>query len=145
MLALNVKHAELLRAARVVGVRLYDLRTVEVPRGYITASRFTLKTDSDRHGIQDRRRNIEGAPYRRLSRWYLRHGIERTVGGPVCWHGHRDFLRALLTLAPDAEIRTGLATYRGREHFERTYEGTKYEVPTHPWMNTAPYDQACTC
>ena len=48
-----------------------------------------------------------------------------TVPGRVCWHGHRDFFRALFELVPGATVKTGLATYRGKEHFEQTYRDTR--------------------
>lgn len=44
----------------------------------------------------------------------------------VCWHGHREFMRALFALAPDARITTGIITYKGSEDFERTHNETGY-------------------
>lgn len=40
------------------------------------------------------------------------------------WEAHRDVMRALFRLDPDAVIRTALATYRGADDFERQYERT---------------------
>lgn len=42
----------------------------------------------------------------------------------ACWHVHRDFMRHLYRLAPDAVIQSALATYRGSEDFENTFEAT---------------------
>jgi len=59
------------------------------------------------------------ARYRRLS---SRDG--RTVPGAVCWHGHRDFMRALFARCPEAVIISALATYRGADDFERTHRAS---------------------
>jgi len=40
------------------------------------------------------------------------------------WEAHRDVLRALFKLDPDATVRTALATYRGAADFEYQYERT---------------------
>jgi len=67
------------------------------------AWRFTLKTVGPKH------------PRRRI-------GINgRTIPGAVCWHGHRDFFRALYYHDMEAIIKTTLAKYEGAEHFEYTY------------------------
>ncbi len=42
----------------------------------------------------------------------------------ACWHVHRDFMRHLYRLAPEAVIQSALATYRGAEDFEQTFEET---------------------
>lgn len=59
----------------------------------------------------------------------------------MCWHGHRDFMRALYRLAPDARIKTALADYRDAEDFDRKFldtfgTGNAYNVS---------YGQACGC
>lgn len=48
-------------------------------------------------------------------------GNRRRTPGSVCWHGHRDFMRALFAMAPDAVLVTAFATYKGREHFESSH------------------------
>lgn len=67
----------------------------------------------------------------------------------VCWHGHREFMRALYRLAPDATIRTGLATYKGARHFEETHEGTAWGHDPQGGIGSlyAPlaYSDACDC
>lgn len=44
--------------------------------------------------------------------------------GAVCWHGHRDFMRAIFVHNPEASINTCLAQYRNAEDFEDKYEAT---------------------
>jgi hypothetical protein len=44
----------------------------------------------------------------------------------ACWHVWRDFLAELFELAPKAVVRTALATYRGRDGFERDFPATYY-------------------
>lgn len=51
----------------------------------------------------------------------------------VCWHGHREWMRGVLAVYPDAVIRSGLAVYYGVEDFESRHESTK------------PTDQICLC
>jgi len=42
----------------------------------------------------------------------------------VCWHGFRDFYRALFELSPGARVRSALAHFNGPAHFEATYQET---------------------
>lgn len=42
----------------------------------------------------------------------------------VCWHGHRDFMRALYRRSPDMRLKTALADYRGADGFERAFPDT---------------------
>lgn len=80
-------------------------------RGGIASDRVRIVTDSK-----------TGSPPKWRKIGY--HG--RTVPGAVCWHGHRAFMRELFKLAPETVIRTGLATYKGSQHFEDTHEATRY-------------------
>lgn len=103
MIARGVTRADLeTAAANCDGLRV-DI-TNEGPRGI----RFRLKTKGPR------------AKYRRIS-WINGPDKPRTIGGAVCWHGHRAFMRALYAIKPDARIESCLARYEGREHFERTH------------------------
>lgn len=52
----------------------------------------------------------------------------RRVPGAVCWHGHRDFMRALYQRLPDVVLRTALAVYNGADDFEDKYLDT---YPSH--------------
>ena len=51
--------------------------------------------------------------------------VIRREGKPVCWHGHRDFMREVFKREPSARIRTSLAHYKSGEDFEARYRGTK--------------------
>lgn len=42
----------------------------------------------------------------------------------ACWHAWRDFLAALFELNPQCTVRTSLATYRGRDGFQRDFPAT---------------------
>lgn len=69
--------------------------------------------------------------------------------GAVCWHGHRDFLRALYRRVPDAKVRTAFITYQNAEHFEARYRSTYDGPPASARGSFAghvrPYRDACTC
>ena len=55
--------------------------------------------------------------------------VIRRHGKRVCWHAHRDFMRAVLHVCPEAVIRTSIATYRGYLDFEDRHESTKKPGP----------------
>jgi hypothetical protein len=115
-------------AAAKVGVRLYNLR--QSGKGIA----FTLKTEGPR------------PKYRRFSRRLHSRSEQRTVPGRVCWHGVRDFLRALYDLVPDARVRTAMATYRDSEDFERAYPETYTKESEYMgYMMQAPIYQSCAC
>lgn len=40
------------------------------------------------------------------------------------WQAHRDVMRAIFASDPDATLQTALATYKGRDDFERRFEAT---------------------
>lgn len=70
----------------------------------------------------------------------------RVVPGRVCWHGHRDFFRALYKLAPRAVVRTAMAVYRDAEDFEAHFESTRRQLGGESWVGMMkPYADACTC
>jgi hypothetical protein len=62
----------------------------------------------------------------------------------VCWHGFRDFFRAVFALCPDAVFRTGLATWRGSADFEARYPGTGYKNIGSQFCPML-YAEACRC
>lgn len=152
---MHVKGAEgwqIKEAADAVGVRLYNFR--KSGKGFA----FQLKTGEPRELREDWRGKQRWMPrYQRLSQRERRStakGYEGTwfapvVPGAVCWHGHRDFLRALFERAPEAVVRTAFITYRGKEDFERNYRETRYGKPGvgNTYMGAQPtaYAEACTC
>lgn len=139
---------EIERAADETGVRLYNLR--ESGHGYA----FTLKTgEPDERRIDWRGRLVWRPRYQRVSRreqqstarghegkWF-----SRAVPGAVCWHGHRDFFRALYRLAPKAIVRTAMAVYRNADNFEDQFEATRYAGGDRMGFHMTPYADACTC
>lgn len=62
----------------------------------------------------------------------------------LCWHGFRDFFREVYLRAPDARFRTGMATYRSREHFEEVYLATGYRN-IGPQIAPVQAREACFC
>lgn len=103
----NIVHVE--DAAARVGVRL-DFGN---PKG--RALRVRLKTKGTGDALK----------YGRRGRCRRKDGERRRVPGAVCWHGHRDFFRALYDLAgPNVRVKTMLADYRNADHFELEYPTT---------------------
>lgn len=141
-----------IQAAAEVGVRLHNLR--ESGKGIA----FTLKTGEPNEQRINWRGKVQWSPrYQRLSAYPKRstakgfEGVEfhSVVPGAVCWHGHRDFLRAFYRLVPDAKIRTAFITYQSAEHFEANYEST-WDGPCGKSRGSyagyaRPYQDACTC
>jgi hypothetical protein len=128
----NASEQDIRAAAAEVGVALHsDWRGNGItPDG--RALRFRLNVDTDS------RREDGTLPYQRISQ--STYGPTRRVAA-VCWHGHRDFMRALFASCPDARLKTALADYRGAEDFEAKYldtfgEGNAYNLA---------YGQACVC
>lgn len=79
--------------------------------------------------------------YQRVSVGY-RQGERRVAA--VCWHGHRDFMRALFALDRDARIKSAIADYRGSEAFERDFPATAFNNVGSMMYPTFAKD-ACTC
>lgn len=139
---------EIQQAADKTGVRLYNLR--ESGHGYA----FTLKTgEKNSQRVDWRGKLVWSAPYMRVSqreRQSTARGQEgkwfaRTVPGAVCWHGHRDFFRALYRLAPKAVVRTAMATYRNASNFESQYRETQHQGGDRMGVHMTPYADACIC
>ena len=97
MKVLNVSLGTLEAVAQSLGLKLHNVRPVN-KKG--TGWQLTLRPAG--------------------SRYYRRGNDGRRIWA-VCWHGHRDFFRALFEKAPDAKVRTTVANYDGREDFEQTY------------------------
>lgn len=62
----------------------------------------------------------------------------------VCWHGHRDFLRAIFELSPDTYVRTKLAHYKGKNDFAQKYPDTYY-TNVGSSMYPSAYGNNCDC
>ena len=62
----------------------------------------------------------------------------------VCWHGFRDYFRAVYVTTPEAWFRTSVATWRGAEDFEARFRESGYRnigPPIAPVMMAS----ACRC
>jgi hypothetical protein len=81
--------------------------------------------------------------YRRLSAGYPSDIRPRKVNA-VCWHGHRDFMREVFRINPDARIKSAVADYRGSDDFERTFPGTGHYNIGSSYYPTEMQD-ACVC
>ena len=62
----------------------------------------------------------------------------------VCWHGFRDFYRALFESTPDAIVVSALARYEGSDDFEAVYPSTAYRNIGSAYRPLA-YSSACVC
>ena len=62
----------------------------------------------------------------------------------VCWHGHRDFLRALFVRTPSAVVITAIARYEGSADFEASFAATGNQN-VGSQMQPLRLDRACEC
>ncbi|HEY9014253.1 MAG TPA: hypothetical protein VIM84_04210, partial [Gemmatimonadales bacterium] len=122
MLVRNATQEQIEAAAGEVGVRLYCNGAGYIgerpTRRHGPEFRFTLRTGEKCQQLLDWRGKLRWAPpWQRLSR-FTRYSRARghegvvyspVVPGAVCWHGHREFFRALYRLAPNAWIKTAKA------------------------------------
>lgn len=137
MNARGVTKGQLEQAAREVGVELYNLR--EAGKTERAGWAFTLKTGKATSPK-------ERAKYRRVSKLTsYRDGKRHTVPGAVCWHGHRDFFRALYKLAPQARIKTAMAVYLNARHFEELHPDTFWMGGERMGAAMVPASDLCVC
>lgn len=154
MVGQNVTAAQVSTAAARVGLRADIRDTFEVSRGKGKGPgvRFGLKL-----GEPNPKREADGVllPKYRYQResanvhMVNKDGEARRVAS-VCWHGHRDFFRALWALAPGARVRTAqtVRTVPGgwytADNFEAQYHGTG-DVNIGSQMYPRRYADACVC
>lgn len=149
----GVTYAQISEAAEEVGVRIYNYqdkgkqKMIDNRLQWLLECTFTLKTGDPRIWLAPL--NRDGKAPKMLARF--RRFSERTghtIPGAVCWHGHRDFLRALFHLAPNATVKTAVAVYRGADNFEATYRATASSPSSWQsasWSQTVSTDNACSC
>ncbi len=119
---------DVVNAAQQTGVRLREYRDVSSTR--TPRVRFTLA--------------LNGEKYRRLN-----HRLQRKVGA-VCWHGHRDFFRALFEANPRAVVDISGRFNNGQhirytaETFESTYQETGNRN-IGSIMEPCRFSDACAC
>lgn len=131
MLARKTTANILTTAAMVVGVELRNFRENDRGTGY----RFQLGLGVKRP-VWRGEENI--APYQRLN-----YKGTRKVAA-VCWHGHRDFFRAVYEKSPEAVFITAVARYDGSEGFEETFPST-YTKEIGSVFDPCWYGNACFC
>lgn len=121
MIIKNVTLAEVSNAARAVGLALADEEDRSSTRTQRVKTRLRLGED---RGFKHPRYPRLGLPkYQRMN-----HRGDRRVAA-VCWHGHRDFFRALFALAPRAVVSVsarmnGEPVVYTAENFETTFHET---------------------
>lgn len=98
---------------------------------------FTLKLESSRDPF-----HRHGQFQVNRDRSYQANGCGRSMTY-VCWHGHREFMRAIYALAPDAVIKTGLTTYKNSAHFENTHRDTNRNIGSE--YRPVYFSEACDC
>jgi len=141
MLASNVTRETLIKAASEVGV------TLDLDRRNRAGTRWRLRLLPQVHpwnltkGGRRRPGPHGDTKYQRESVGYSTAG--RRVHA-VCWHGHRDFFRAVYDREPEAIFRTVLTTYKGWADFESHYSATGSRNIGPP-IAPVPVSEACRC
>lgn len=75
--------------------------------------------------------------------YYFSRPVRRIAS--ACWHAHRDFMREVFAINPDARIRTALADYRGEDNFELKFPSTAYGGGMAGAANIESIGDACNC
>lgn len=141
MIASNVKRETLESASASIGVRL-DITTLNQKGTRHRVKVFPIVPDSAFTKSGRRKRGERGdARYQRTSFSFMHN--ERRVAA-VCWHGFRDFFRAVFAIEADAKFATALDTWNGAADFEARYResGTRNAgAPIAPVCHA----EACRC
>lgn len=141
MQASNVTRDILARAATSIGVRA-EIDTLNAKGTRHRVKLFPLVPDSAFTASGRRHKDERGdAPYQRESVSFYSGG--RRVNA-VCWHGFRDYFRAVFTEAPDTVFRTTVDTWRGSEDFESRYRESGHRNIGAP-IAPVPMCEACRC
>ena len=130
--------AELEAVADSMGMQLYDFADNGVgQRGkYAGRARYKFVLRPLHGGSPDARyRAVRDNPY----------GVsgERRIWA-ICWHGHRDFMRAVFRLDPDATFKTSVDTWDGSDDFEARHEFSGHRN-IGSMMAPQSYADACHC
>jgi len=62
----------------------------------------------------------------------------------ACWHAHRDFMKEIFALVPNAVLRSCHACYKGKAGFERDFPNTGY-INIGSMMQPLEFQNACEC
>jgi len=63
----------------------------------------------------------------------------------ACWHAHRDFLREVFAINPNAYVRTDIAVYKGEQDFKLKLPGTYYSLLGLHRVLPPPIGKRCNC
>lgn len=106
---------ELEAIAASTPVRLYNPRVIRITRKGEVRVRLQLHTAKDKKGR---------VVYGRLGFHRRKDGERTRLAGPVCWHGHRDFLKGVFDSNPEAVVISKFARYDGLDSFELLFPNT---------------------
>lgn len=138
MQASNVSASTLREAAEAVGVSV-DIHTLNA-KG--TRHRVKVNPGAKEPILGPRGGKIGTThKYQATSRSVFRQG--RRVHA-VCWHGFRDYFRAVYAIEPDAVFRTALDTWRGSRDFEARFADSGHRNVGAPIMPISACE-ACEC
>jgi hypothetical protein len=138
MRAAKVSETTLRKAAEEIGVTL----EIDPVGRQFRVKLFPLVTETMARASGRRFPDARGdAAYQRESVGYGSAG--RRVNA-VCWHGFRDFFRAVYQIEPGAIFRTAVDTWRGSEDFEKRFAGTGHRN-IGPQIAPAMMADACRC
>jgi hypothetical protein len=149
MIAKNVSARVLVSAAQKIGVAIDvhplnqkgDRFRVKV-NSQTTVDNYRDAKSKDGDTYRVRYSDERGdAPYQREAVGYGSAG--RRVHA-VCWHGFRDFFRAVFVDSPDAVFQTGLDTWKGSADFEARFASSGYKNIGSPIAPVAMV-YACRC
>lgn len=149
MIASHVTRATLESAAEKIGVAV-DITTLNTAgtrhrvkvNSAPTESNYRIATARDGRTYQVRYRDERGdAPYQRESVGYSHAGYRTHA---VCWHGFRDFFRAVYASTPCATFRTSVDTWRNAEDFEARFPASGHRNIGPP-IAPVPMADACRC
>jgi hypothetical protein len=120
MKAYNVARETLEAAARKVGVVAEIDSTTRAGRTHRIKLRPLVKPEWRTPAGRLRRAMRPRFKYFRTRR----DNSESLMSAALCWHGFRDFFRAVFAIEPSARFVTSLATYDGAADFERVFPDT---------------------
>lgn len=129
--------AEIRQVAQSVGVKIHSDWAGSGIRKDGRAWNFRLALNSDVPKVSKE----AGYKYQRTSTSGWADG--RKVAA-VCWHGHRDFMRAVFRLDPNARFKTAIADWKGSEDFEQRFAQTAFDNKGSIMFPVFAKD-ACTC
>lgn len=139
MIASKVSATVLLEAARSIGV-ITDVNSMSANRHRVKLYPDPSPDCYTRAG----RRKTGPQGDARYQRESVGFGTAGRRVNAVCWHGFRDYFRAVYEHCPEAIFRTSLATWKGSEHFEANFPASGHKN-IGPLIAPVEYAGACRC